>query len=111
LESNFGDSKDLEKVNTERIVKEIIKAIKDNTKLDEAVKSKIEDEYGLLPNAEKVLTLYKEEILKQNVKVLEEPLPILLYHRVVKDNIKDSVVGIYVTEEVFEEQLAASEKK
>jgi peptidoglycan/xylan/chitin deacetylase (PgdA/CDA1 family) len=110
LESNFGDSRDLEKVETQKIVNEIIKAIKDNTKLDEAVKSKVEDEYGLLPNAEKVLTLYKEEILKQNVKVLEEPLPILLYHRVVKDSIKDSVVGIYVTEKVFEEQLAHLQK-
>lgn len=105
LESNFGDSRDLEKVDTQKIVNEIIKAVKYNFKLDKAVKSKVEDEYRLISNAEKVLALYKEEILNHNIKVLEEPLPILLYHRVVKDSIKDSVVGIYVTEKVFEEQL------
>jgi peptidoglycan/xylan/chitin deacetylase (PgdA/CDA1 family)/glycosyltransferase involved in cell wall biosynthesis len=110
LESNFGDSKVLEKVYSDKIAKEITKAIKDNIKLDASVKSKVEEEYGLNANAEKVLSLYKEVIVKHNKEVLEEPLPILLYHRVVKDNIKDSVVGIYVTEKIFEEQLEHLQK-
>jgi peptidoglycan/xylan/chitin deacetylase (PgdA/CDA1 family) len=110
LESNFGDSKDLEKVYPDKIAKEIIKAIKEKVKLEPKVKHKIEEQYSLTENAEKVLALYKEEILKHNVDVLEDPLPILLYHRVVKENIKDSVVGIYVTEKVFDEQLEHLQK-
>lgn len=110
LESNFGDSKDLEKVQTNKIVEHITKAINEKVKLEASVKTKVEQEYGLNANAEKVLLLYKEEILKRNTKILEEPLPILLYHRVVKDNIKESVVGIYVTEKVFDEQLSHLQK-
>ncbi|MBS1493633.1 MAG: polysaccharide deacetylase family protein [Bacteroidetes bacterium] len=110
LESNFGDSRDVEKVRTDKIAKEVTSAIKENIKLQPAVKEKIEEEYGLTGNAEKVLTLYKAEILSHNKNILEKPLPIVLYHRVVKDNIKDSVVGIYVTEKIFEEQLAHLQK-
>jgi len=110
LESNFGDSRDVEKVYTDKIVKEIVKVIKINSAPDPSVKKTIEEEYGLNENAEKVLALYRSKILKYNMEVLQKPLPILLYHRVVKDSIKDSVVGIYVTEKVFDEQLAHLQK-
>lgn len=110
LETNFGDSNTVQPVSYEKVIDEVIKAIKEKTVLSKTVKEKIEAEYDLKENANKVLSLYKEEILKLNKEILEKPLPILLYHRVVKDSLKDSVVGIYVTEKVFDEQLAHLQK-
>lgn len=110
LETNFGDSNEVEKVSEHKIINDIIKAAGNKSAGDEKIRRKIFDEYELKGNAEKILTLYREEILKHNKEVLEKPLPILLYHRVVKSTIKDSVVGIYVTEEKFDEQLAHLQK-
>ncbi|MBS1513391.1 MAG: polysaccharide deacetylase family protein [Bacteroidetes bacterium] len=110
LETNFGDSNKAEKVDNVKVVGDIINAAQNNIKGNINVKEKILEEYSLEANAEKVLSIYKEEILKKNIEVLKKPLPILLYHRVVKAKIKDSVVGIFVTEETFDEQLAHLKK-
>lgn len=110
LKTNFGDSDKVQKVSPNEIVNDIKKAFETNISGNLEIKKRILVEYDLNNNAEKILSVYKEEILKRNIEILKPPLPILLYHRVVKSKIKDSVVGIYVTEETFDEQLAHLQK-
>jgi peptidoglycan/xylan/chitin deacetylase (PgdA/CDA1 family) len=105
LETNFGDCFVVHKADYNKIANEIITAIKKNVKLDEDLKSIIENEYKLENVAEKIYSLYKEVIKKRNIEILKKPLPIVLYHRVLKEDFKESVVGIYITEKKFEEHL------
>lgn len=110
LRTNFGDSDTVHKVVPDEIVNDIINAFENATSANALVREKVLSEYDLKNNAEKILSVYKDEILKFNIEILKQPLPILLYHRVVKSKIKDSVVGIYVTEEMFDEQLKHLQK-
>ena len=110
LETNFGDSNEVKKVIPGKISGDIVKAVNEKVSGDAAIKKKIISEYDLKNNAERIYSLYKGEILKRNNAILEKPLPILLYHRVLKEDPKDSVVGIYVTEKKFGEQLSHLKK-
>jgi len=105
LETNFGDCFVVHKTDFNKIANEIVTAIKKNVKADEVLKSFIENEYKLKNVAEKIYSLYKELIKKRNTEVLKKPIPIVLYHRVLKEDFKESVVGIYITEKKFEEHL------
>jgi len=110
LSSNFGDCFEVKKVSPSLVSKDIISAINKNVKADENVKKKIENEFDSNLNSEKVFSLYKEVIWDINKKIFEQPLPILLYHRVTEGDVEGSKVGIYITKQKFEEQLQHLQK-
>lgn len=111
LETNFGDCFVVEEVDTEKVAVEIVNIIKSDVTPDSKLKSFIEDEYKLENVASKIYSLYKEIIQTRNSEILKKPLPIVLYHRVLKENFKESVVGIYITEKKFEEHLSYLKEK
>lgn len=106
LETNFGDCYTVQKIDYKKITQEVISIIKSNIKADGNLKLSIENEYKLENVTEKIYSLYKEVISKRNNEILKKPIPIVLYHRVLKGNFKESVVGIFITEKKFEEHLS-----
>ncbi|MGL5278413.1 MAG: polysaccharide deacetylase family protein [Cetobacterium sp.] len=109
LKSNFGDIS-LNKTPTFRwidVIPEIDKGFnisKDDLK---SLREKIIEEFSIESIVENIEKIYQREIVKKK----KYEMPVIMYHRVIKDESEKGVHGTYVTTEQFEEQMKYLKKK
>ncbi|CAN5646067.1 polysaccharide deacetylase family protein [soil metagenome] len=112
LKTNFGDcSAENNEISRDVIYSELLQYYSSFSETSSGLREEVAEQYSLSKNSEKIHRLYKELISERNSIVLSEPLPIILYHKVVERAEIDSKAGIYVTAEMFDKQLSYLKKK
>lgn len=109
LKSNFGDIS-LNQTPLFRwtdVIPEIDKGF--NISKDElkSLREKVIEEFSLENIVENIEKIYQREIVKKR----KYEMPVIMYHRVIKDESEKGVHGTYVTVEQFEEQMKYLKKK
>lgn len=101
LETNFGDMDETEKVfDFEKIYNDVLHALK-HPKFDSALSEKIKFECD-----EKKIVRRLEYIFQSvMVRYYKKEIPIIYYHRVIKDISQAGKHGIFVTAEMFDEHM------
>lgn len=109
LKSNFGDIS-LNHAPTFRwtdIIPEIDKGFNINREDLKSLRKKVIEEFSLESIVENIEKIYQREIVKKR----RYEMPVIMYHRVIKDETEKGVHGTYVTVEQFEEQMKYLKKK
>ena len=109
LKSNFGDIS-LNHAPTFRwtdIIPEIDKGFNINKEDLKSLRKKVIEEFSLESIVENIEKIYQREIVKKR----RYEMPVIMYHRVIKDETEKGVHGTYVTVEQFEEQMKYLKKK
>lgn len=109
LKSNFGDIS-LNHAPTFRwtdIIPEIDKGFNINKEDLKSLRKKVIEEFSLESIVESIEKIYQREIVKKR----RYEMPVIMYHRVIKDETEKGVHGTYVTVEQFEEQMKYLKKK
>lgn len=101
LETNFGDMAEYEKVfDFKKIIDDIAPALKLSS-CSSAVINRVREEYDLKAIVERIEYIYQSLI----VRYYKKEVPVIMYHRVVRDISEAGRHGIYVTEEQFESHM------
>ncbi len=109
LKSNFGDIS-LNHAPTFRwtdVIPEIDKGFNINKDDLKTLREKVIEEFSIESIVENIEKIYQREIVKKK----KYEMPIIMYHRVIKDESEKGVHGTYVTVEQFEEQMKYLKKK
>lgn len=102
LNSNFGDVNPKSKGVDVSSVSEDIEKSKELSEKDLIeLRDIIEENYSLNKIIDKIEKIYyKQYVLKRKYDI-----PVIMYHRIIKENDKKGVHGIYVLDEVFDKQM------
>lgn len=109
LKSNFGDIS-LNHAPTFRwtdVIPEIDKGFNINKDDLKTLREKVIEEFSIESIVENIEKIYQREIVKKK----KYEMPVIMYHRVIKDESEKGVHGTYVTVEQFEEQMKYLKKK
>lgn len=109
LKSNFGDIS-LNHAPTFRwtdVIPEIDKGFNMNKDDLKSLRDKVIEEFSIESIVEKIEKIYQREIVKKK----KYEMPVIMYHRVIKDESEKGVHGTYVTVKQFEEQIRYLKKK
>lgn len=109
LKSNFGDIS-LNHAPTFRwtdVIPEIDKGFNINKDDLKTLRKKVIEEFSIESIVENIEKIYQREIVKKK----KYEMPVIMYHRVIKDESEKGVHGTYVTVEQFEEQMKYLKKK
>ena len=109
LKSNFGDIS-LNQTPLFRwtdVIPEIDKGFNINKDELKSLREKVIEEFSLENIVENIEKVYQREIVKKR----KYEMPVIMYHRVIKDESEKGVHGTYVTVEQFEEQMRYLKKK
>lgn len=109
LKSNFGDIS-LNQTPLFRwtdVIPEIDKGFNINKDELKALRERVIEEFSLESIVEKIEKIYQREIVKKR----KYEMPVIMYHRIIKDESEKGVHGTYVTVEQFEEQMKYLKKK
>ncbi|MCQ8211093.1 polysaccharide deacetylase family protein [Cetobacterium somerae] len=109
LKSNFGDIS-LNQTPLFRwtdVIPEIDKGFNMNKDELKSLREKVIEEFSLDNIVENIEKVYQREIVKKR----KYEMPVIMYHRVIKDESEKGVHGTYVTVEQFEEQMKYLKKK
>lgn len=109
LKSNFGDIS-LNHTPTSRwtdVIPEIDKGFNINKDDLKTLREKVIEEFSIESIVENIEKIYQREIVKKK----KYEMPVIMYHRVIKDEREKGVHGTYVTVEQFEEQMKYLKKK
>jgi len=109
LKSNFGDIS-LNHAPTFRwtdVIPEIDKGFNINKEDLKILRERVIEEFSIESIVEKIEKVYQREIVKKK----KYEMPVIMYHRVIKDESEKGVHGTYVTVEQFEEQMKYLKKK
>ena len=109
LKSNFGDIS-LNHAPTFRwtdIIPEIDKGFNINKEDLKSLRKKVIEEFSLESIVENIEKIYQRELVQKR----RYEMPVIMYHRVIKDETEKGVHGTYVTVEQFEEQMKYLKKK
>ena len=112
LRTNFGDCSSVKNDITDKdLINNLISYYRSYINTGSSIRNEIAESYDLNLNSKKIYDIYMDLISVNNNKILSEPLPIILYHKVVEKAEVDSKVGIFVTAKDFEKQLSYLKKK
>lgn len=109
LKSNFGDIS-LNHAPTFRwtdVIPEIDKGFNINKDDLKTLRERVIEEFSIESIVENIEKVYQREIVKKK----KYEMPVIMYHRVIKDESEKGVHGTYVTVEQFEEQMKYLKKK
>lgn len=109
LKSNFGDIS-LNHAPTFRwtdVIPEIDKGFNINKDDLKTLRERVIEEFSIESIVENIEKIYQREIVKKK----KYEVPVIMYHRVIKDESEKGVHGTYVTVEQFEEQMKYLKKK
>ncbi len=109
LKSNFGDIS-LNHAPTFRwtdVIPEIDKGFNINKGDLKTLRERVIEEFSIESIVENIEKVYQREIVKKK----KYEMPVIMYHRVIKDESEKGVHGTYVTVEQFEEQMKYLKKK
>ena len=109
LKSNFGDIS-LNHAPTFRwtdVIPEIDKGFNINKDDLKTLRERVIEEFSIESIVENIEKIYQREIVKKK----KYEMPVIMYHRVIKDESEKGVHGTYVTVEQFEEQMKYLKKK
>lgn len=109
LKSNFGDIS-LNHAPTFRwtdVIPEIDKGFNINKDDLKTLRERVIEEFSIEAIVENIEKVYQREIVKKK----KYEMPVIMYHRVIKDESEKGVHGTYVTVEQFEEQMKYLKKK
>lgn len=109
LKSNFGDIS-LNHAPTFRwtdVIPEIDKGFNMNKDDLKTLRERVIAEFSIESIVENIEKVYQREIVKKK----KYEMPVIMYHRVIKDESEKGVHGTYVTVEQFEEQMKYLKKK
>lgn len=109
LKSNFGDIS-LNHAPTFRwtdVIPEIDKGFSINKDDLKTLRERVIEEFSIESIVENIEKVYQREIVKKK----KYEMPVIMYHRVIKDESEKGVHGTYVTVEQFEEQMKYLKKK
>lgn len=109
LKSNFGDIS-LNHAPAFRwtdVIPEIDKGFNMNKDDLKSLRDKVIEEFSIESIVEKIEKIYQREIVKKK----KYEMPVIMYHRVIKDESEKGVHGTYVTVKQFEEQIRYLKKK
>lgn len=109
LRSNFGDislSKN-QLFQWTDIIPEIDKAFNLDREELKRLREFVCDEFSISHITDKIEKIYQREIVKKR----KYEMPVLMYHRVIKDDNEIGVHGTYVTTKQFDEQMAYLKKR
>lgn len=109
LKSNFGDIS-LNHAPTFRwtdVIPEIDKGFNMNKDDLKSLRDKVIEEFSIESIVEKIEKIYQREIVKKK----KYEMPVIMYHRVIKDESEKGVHGTYVAVKQFEEQIRYLKKK
>lgn len=101
IETNFGDMDEIEKqFDFEKVFNDTMTALK-LEECDKQAADFIQKEYSLETQVERIEHYLKSVIVRYHRKMI----PVLCYHRVIKEVPEGIKNGIYVTEKLFDEHL------
>lgn len=109
LKSNFGDIS-LNHAPTFRwtdVIPEIDKGFNINKDDLKTLRERVIEEFSIESIVENIEKVYQREIVKKK----KYEMPVIMYHRVIKDESEKGVHGTYVTVKQFEEQMKYLKKK
>ncbi|ERT68764.1 hypothetical protein HMPREF0202_01331 [Cetobacterium somerae ATCC BAA-474] len=109
LKSNFGDIS-LNHAPTFRwtdVIPEIDKGFNINKDDLKTLRERVIEEFSIESIVENIEKVYQREIVKKK----KYEMPVIMYHRVIKNESEKGVHGTYVTVEQFEEQMKYLKKK
>lgn len=109
LKSNFGDIS-LNHAPTFRwtdVIPEIDKGFNINKDDLKTLRERVIEEFSIESIVENIEKVYQREIVKKK----KYEMPVIMYHRVIKDESEKGIHGTYVTVEQFEEQMKYLKKK
>ena len=109
LKSNFGDIS-LNHAPTFRwtdVIPEIDKGFNINKDDLKTLRERVIEEFSIESIVENIEKIYQREIVKKK----KYEMPVIMYHRVIKDESEKGVHGTYVTVEQFEEQMKYLKRK
>lgn len=109
LKSNFGDIS-LNHAPAFRwtdVIPEIDKGFNINKDDLKTLRERVIEEFSIESIVENIEKVYQREIVKKK----KYEMPVIMYHRVIKDESEKGVHGTYVTVEQFEEQMKYLKKK
>lgn len=109
LKSNFGDIS-LNHAPTFRwtdVIPEIDKGFNMNKDDLKSLRDKVIEEFSIESIVEKIEKIYQREIVKKK----KYEMPVIMYHRIIKDESEKGVHGTYVAVKQFEEQIRYLKKK
>lgn len=109
LKSNFGDIS-LNHAPIFRwtdVIPEIDKGFNINKDDLKSLRERVIEEFSIESIVENIENVYQREIVKKK----KYEMPVIMYHRVIKDESEKGVHGTYVTIEQFEEQMKYLKKK
>ncbi|MCL4509884.1 MAG: polysaccharide deacetylase family protein [Bacteroidetes bacterium] len=105
LRSNFGDIAPTRDYDNQRIV-EGMKAALDGYQVSDSVVARVEYEFDSARIFERIENIYQSEYVKRR----KREIPVLMYHRVVRDRSEAGKHGIYVTATQFRKHLSYLKK-
>lgn len=109
LKSNFGDIS-LNHAPTFRwtdVIPEIDKGFNINKDDLKTLRERVIEEFSIESIVENIEKVYQREIIKKK----KYEMPVIMYHRVIKDESEKGVHGTYVTVKQFEEQMKYLKEK
>lgn len=109
LKSNFGDInyRNTQNFNWEHLIKDVEHGFMLSAEKLLHLRKIIEPEFNSKIIVGKIENIYAESY----VKTKKYEIPVIMYHRVIKDKADSGVHGIYVTEEQFEQHLKYLKEK
>ena len=105
LRSNFGDIAPTRHHDNQRIIEGIRTAL-DGCQVSGSVVARVKREFDSARIFERIENIYQSEYVKRR----KREIPILMYHRVVRDRSEAGKHGIYVTETQFRKHLSYLKK-
>lgn len=109
LKSNFGDISLQENsyFRWNELIPEMDKGFTMSDEELKSVKKQVVNEFSIEKIVGEIERIYQKEIVKKR----KWEIPVLMYHRVIKESDEKGVHGIYVTTKQFEEQMSYLKRK